>query len=123
MAEVASLKSHLDEFSSIIMDLANIEINYKNEDYGFRLLCSLPLSYKHFRNTLIYDGRETLTLKEVKAILISNKLIDKKLSTRNNGLVECLIIRGRSINRISTSSNRSKFRFKSRHKNLTYDFC
>ncbi|KAL5737178.1 hypothetical protein ACOSQ2_031966 [Xanthoceras sorbifolium] len=48
----ASIKSHINEFSTILMDLENMEISYDDEDQALMLLRSLPLSYKHFRDTL-----------------------------------------------------------------------
>ncbi|KAL5796950.1 hypothetical protein ACOSQ2_001770 [Xanthoceras sorbifolium] len=55
MAEGASIKSHIDEFSTILMNLENMEISYDDEDQALMLLRSLPPSYKHFRDTLIYS--------------------------------------------------------------------
>ncbi|KAL5787072.1 hypothetical protein ACOSP7_004021 [Xanthoceras sorbifolium] len=72
MAECASIKSHIDEFSTILMDLENMEISYDDEDQALMLLRSLPLSYKHFRYTLIYS-RQTLKLDDVKAALFSKE--------------------------------------------------
>ncbi|KAL5854087.1 hypothetical protein ACOSQ4_003889 [Xanthoceras sorbifolium] len=83
MAEGASIKSHIDEFSTILMDLENMEISYDDEDQALMLLRSLPPSYKHFRDTLIYS-RQTLKLEDVKAALFSKELIDKELGTSRN---------------------------------------
>jgi hypothetical protein len=75
MAEGMSIKPHVDEFSSILLDLANMEIKYEDKDQALMLLRSLPLSYKNFRETLIYSNK-SLKL-EVKASLYSKEL--KKL--------------------------------------------
>ena len=48
MAEGTSIKSYLDEFSSIIMDLCSIDVKIEEDDETFLLLCSLPPSYKSF---------------------------------------------------------------------------
>ncbi|GKA01006.1 copia LTR rider [Tanacetum coccineum] len=39
---------HIDEFNKIILDLANVEVKFKNEDIALLLLTSLPASYEHF---------------------------------------------------------------------------
>lgn len=48
------LKFHLDEFFTFVMDLHNIDVVVDNEDLAILLLCSLPSSYKIFRETLVY---------------------------------------------------------------------
>ncbi|KAL5858125.1 hypothetical protein ACOSQ3_005583 [Xanthoceras sorbifolium] len=123
MAEGASIKSHIDEFSIILMDLGNMEISYDDEDQALMLLRSLPPSYKHFRDTLIYS-RQTLKLEDVKAALFSKELIDKELGTsRNDSPAEGLLVRGRTPDKSSSSNQRSRPRSKSRHRNLTCNYC
>ncbi|KAL5757095.1 hypothetical protein ACOSQ2_021841 [Xanthoceras sorbifolium] len=123
MAEGASIKSHIDEFSTILMDLGNMEISYDDEDQALMLLRSLPPSYKHFRDTLIYS-RQTLKLEDVKAALFSKELIDKELGTsRNDSPAEGLLVRGRTPDKSSSSNQRSRSRSKSRHRNLTCNYC
>ncbi|MBA0873867.1 hypothetical protein Goshw_008375, partial [Gossypium schwendimanii] len=41
------------------------------------LLCSLPLSYKYFRETLIY-GRDKLSFEDVKGHLLSRDKLDNE---------------------------------------------
>ena len=60
MKEGTTMKDHLDEFNKLIMDLENVSINLENEDRALILLSSLPDSYEHFVDTLLY-GRQTLT--------------------------------------------------------------
>ena len=95
MAEGISIKSHLDDFSLIIMDLENMDMKIEDEDEVFLLLCSLPSSYKHFKETLIY-GREEISMDDVKSSLSSKDLMDKELtnSNANDGNTEALNIRG-----------------------------
>ena len=70
MAEGTSIKAHLDEFSSIILDLENIDEVIEDEDKAPYLLCSLPPSYNNFRENFLY-GRDSISLDEIKASLIS----------------------------------------------------
>lgn len=60
-----TLKDHVDEFNKLILDLENVNIILKDEDRALILLSSLPDSYEHFVDTLLY-GRQSLTLKDVK---------------------------------------------------------
>ncbi|GJT45799.1 retrotransposon protein, putative, ty1-copia subclass [Tanacetum coccineum] len=39
---------HIDEFNKIVLDLANIEVKFEDEDLAILLLTSLPTSYKTF---------------------------------------------------------------------------
>ncbi|GJY11449.1 retrotransposon protein, putative, ty1-copia subclass [Tanacetum coccineum] len=45
---------HIDEFNKIVLDLANIEVKFEDEDLALLLLTSLPASYEHFVDTLLY---------------------------------------------------------------------
>nr|GEV88898.1 retrotransposon protein, putative, Ty1-copia subclass [Tanacetum cinerariifolium] len=54
---------HIDEFNKIVLDLANIEVKFEDEDLALLLLTSLPASYEHFVETLLY-GWEALTLED-----------------------------------------------------------
>ena len=64
MVEDTSIKSHLDDFNSVIMDLENMDVKIEDEDQTLLLLCSLPSSYKHFRKIFIY-GREEISIDDV----------------------------------------------------------
>src|SRR6516165_1458187 len=68
MSEGSSLSSYLSEFSSIITDLRKIDVKIEDEDQAMMLLCSLPASYKNFRDTMIYS-RDELSLEKVKSNL------------------------------------------------------
>ena len=55
LEEGKTLKPHLENFYFFVMDLQNIEIKLNDEYLAIYLLYSLrPLSYKNFRETLIY---------------------------------------------------------------------
>ncbi|MBA0770203.1 hypothetical protein Gotri_018867 [Gossypium trilobum] len=46
------------------------------------LLCSLPSSYKSFRETLIY-GRDKLLLEDVKGYLLSKDKVDNEFGSNS----------------------------------------
>ena len=122
MVEGTSILSHLDKFDSLVMDLENIDAKIDDEDKALLLLCSLPQSFKHFRDTLIY-GKETVSYQEIKSALKSKEQIDKNITgeSRENQ-AEGLVVRGRMDKREFYSS-RSKSRSKSRHRNLECRYC
>ncbi|GKF14194.1 hypothetical protein Tco_0055656 [Tanacetum coccineum] len=48
------ISEHIDEFNKIVFDIANIEVKFEDEDLALLLLTSLPASYEHFVDTLLY---------------------------------------------------------------------
>ncbi|GKA19882.1 retrovirus-related pol polyprotein from transposon TNT 1-94 [Tanacetum coccineum] len=113
------ISKHIDEFNKIVLDLANIEVKFKDEDLALLLLTCLLASYEHFVDTLLY-GREALTLEDVMAILNSKEIKEKSKAKGDDG--EGLYIRGRNDRRDSRQS-RGKSRSKSRGGRLKCYIC
>ncbi|GJW00834.1 retrotransposon protein, putative, ty1-copia subclass [Tanacetum coccineum] len=113
------ISEHIDEFNKIILDLANIEVKFKDEDLDLLLLNSLPASYEHFVDTLLY-GREALTLEGVMATLNSKEIKEKSKAKEDDG--EGLYVRGR-IDRRDSRQSRGKSRSKSRGGRPKCYFC
>nr|GEW04787.1 retrotransposon protein, putative, Ty1-copia subclass [Tanacetum cinerariifolium] len=101
---------HIDEFNKSVLDLVNIEIKFEDEDLALLLLTSLPASYEHFVDTLLY-GREDLTLEDVMATLNSKKIKERPKAKGDDG--EGLYMRER-IDRKNSRRSRGKSRSKSR---------
>ena len=103
MEEGKELRKHLDEFNRIILELNNIGVRIDEEDQGIILLSSLPKSFEHFVDTILY-GKESLTMADVKSAL-NSKEIQKKSdeSTDDNG--EGLYSKGKSDKRESKNSS------------------
>nr|GEX85054.1 retrovirus-related Pol polyprotein from transposon TNT 1-94 [Tanacetum cinerariifolium] len=80
----ARIFEHIDEFNKIVLDLANIEVKFEDEDLALILLTSLPVSYENFMDTLLY-GREALTLKDVMATLNSKEIKEKSKAKEDDG--------------------------------------
>lgn len=88
MHEDRSVGEQLDLFNKLILDLENIDVTIDDEDQALLLLCSLPKSYSHFKETLLF-GRDSVSLDEVQAALNSKELNErkeKKSSTSGEGL-------------------------------------
>src|SRR4051812_22622901 len=76
-------------FNKLILDLENINVKIDDEDQALLLLCVLPRSHTHFKETLLY-GRESLAFEEVQSVLYSKDLNERKEhkpSTVREGLV------------------------------------
>ncbi|GJZ23672.1 retrovirus-related pol polyprotein from transposon TNT 1-94 [Tanacetum coccineum] len=110
---------HIDEFNKIVLDLANIEVKFEDKDLALLLLTSLPASYKHFVDTLLY-GREALTLEDVMATLNSKEIKERSKAKGDDG--EGLYVRGRT-NRRDSRQSRGKSRSKSRGERLKCYIC
>ncbi|GKC46811.1 retrovirus-related pol polyprotein from transposon TNT 1-94 [Tanacetum coccineum] len=95
------ISEHIDEFNKIVLDLANIEVKFEDEDLALLLLTSLPASYEHFVDTLLY-GREALTLEDVMATLNSKEIKERSKAKGDDG--EGLYVRGRTDRRDSCQS-------------------
>ncbi|GJX95188.1 hypothetical protein Tco_0349774 [Tanacetum coccineum] len=108
----AQTKAELNQkaHSALILCLANIEVKFKDADLLLLLLTSLPASYEHLVDTLLF-GRESLALDDVMATLNSKEI--KERSKAKGGDGEGLYVRGRTDRRDSYQL-RGKPRSKSR---------
>ena len=109
------------------MDLQNIDVKLDDENLAIYLLCSLPPSYKHFRETLLY-GRKNLSSDDIKNALTQRDLIDTQLSSKSSSTSnDGLYVRVRANDKGSTygSGSKGKSRSKSRssNKNKTCNYC
>ena len=78
------IKSHIIEFSSIINDLDKIKIKIEDEDQILLLSCSLPSSYKSFKEAIIYRGKSTIKVTEFKEHLLNKDKIDTQLTDESH---------------------------------------
>ncbi|MBA0870489.1 hypothetical protein Goshw_013112, partial [Gossypium schwendimanii] len=80
MNECELLRDYINQFITLLNDLNNIEIQIDDKDQAMLLLCSLPLSYKSFRETLIY-GRDKLSFEDVKGHLLSKDKLENEFGS------------------------------------------
>lgn len=120
MRKSISLKVHLDEFNKITMDLKNIDVKIDDEHQAIIVLCSLPASYEHFITTLLY-GKDTISMEDVKASLLSWELRKKVSREKGEGQVEGLFARGRTKEK--GSSDKGQSRSKTRSKKEKFHYC
>ncbi|KAH9668238.1 hypothetical protein KPL70_021339 [Citrus sinensis] len=96
MVEGSSLDHHIDEFNKVCDTLESIDEGLNDEGKALLLISSLPKSYEHFVDALMY-GRQSLTLDEVKAALNTRELQGKQNAVES-GVGEGLTARGRFDN-------------------------
>ncbi|KAF7829260.1 putative rhamnogalacturonate lyase B isoform X3 [Senna tora] len=121
MKEGTPIKDHLAELNKVIMDLKNTDVKLDDEDQALILLCSLPHSYEHFVDTMLY-GREALTMEDVKASLNSRELKRRVSENWSENQAEGLFGRGRNKER-SFGNNRGKSRSKSKFRKGRCRYC
>lgn len=117
MEENNSLSAHVDALNKIILDLEDIGVKIKDKDKAIILLSSLPHSYEHFVDTLLY-GRQTLTMQDVNESL-SSKESSKKSEIRD---VEGLTARER-IEKRESWKGKKKMEIKVKKKTLKCFMC
>lgn len=90
MEEASSILYHIYALNKIILDLRDINVKIDDKDKAMIFLCSLPSSYEHLLDTLMYD-RQTLTIAYVKHTRVRNKTNHKEICERNRGLRACSV--------------------------------
>ena len=103
---------HMNEFTKIVIDLKNISVKVDDEDQALILLCSLPPSYEHFIDTLLY-GRDDISVEDVKASLNSKELKRRVLETHGEDQADGLMVRGRTEKKESGKKGRARSKSKS----------
>ena len=117
MHEGTPIKSHTVKFFSIINDLDKIEVKIEDEDQALLLQCSLHSSYKSFRETIIYEGKSTIKVNEIKEHLLNNDKIDTQLMGESHHDDSGQVHYSREKYNNGSSTGNSKY------KNLTYNYC
>ena len=93
-------------------------MNIDEEDKAILLVCSLPHSYRNFKDIILYGSGETLSLEDVKTSLLAKEKYDSE--NFSDQQVEGLMVRGRTSKK--GHGSRSKFRSRSKSRN-NKKFC
>ena len=110
--------------NKLILDLENIDVTIEDEDQALLLLCALPKTFAHFKETLLY-GRDSLTLVEVQSTLNSKELNERneqRLSVHGEGFT----IRGsqyKKDDKIERKRSKSQTRSRSNVPNIRCYHC
>ena len=96
MTESRTTTEQLVDFNKILDDLENIEVKLEEEDKALLLLNSLPKSFEHFKDAILYGKDQDITLEEVQTS-IRTKEMQKQQDSKSEDNGESLnISRGRS---------------------------
>jgi hypothetical protein len=95
MLEGTSMQSHLNEVNSIIVDLESLDVKIDDEDKTILLVVSLPPSFKHFKEIMLYGNHTSLSFENVKSNLLSKEKFD--VDSRSEPEGEGLIVRDLEI--------------------------
>lgn len=95
MKEGTPIYKHLYEFNKIIMDKRNIDIKFEEENQALIALCSLPMSFDNFVNSILY-GRDTISLIDVKSTLNSKEMRTKFNLKGTDNQASGLFVKGSS---------------------------
>nr|GFB97418.1 retrovirus-related Pol polyprotein from transposon TNT 1-94 [Tanacetum cinerariifolium] len=86
MKPCISVQGHLDEFNTILIDLENLDVDVDDEDKAVLLVLSLPASYKHFKEIMLYDKRKALSFDDVKSAFLSKQKYDDDMEPESENL-------------------------------------
>lgn len=95
MSEDKVLAEQLDTFNKFILDLENIEDKNDDKDQVLLLLCVLPKSRAHFKETLLC-GRYLLNFEDVQSNLYS-KDSNKRKEHKPSIICESLSVKGKFL--------------------------
>ena len=65
-----SIQSHLNEFNSICVDLESLDVKIDDEDKAILLVVSLPPSFKHFKEIMLYGNHTSLIANLLQHLMI-----------------------------------------------------
>ncbi|MFQ6668910.1 hypothetical protein Gotur_034374 [Gossypium turneri] len=86
MNECELLRDHISQFITLLNDLKNVKVKIDDEDQTMLLLCSLPSSYKSFRETLIY-GKDKLSFEDVNGHFLNKDKLDNEFGSNSKANV------------------------------------
>ncbi|KHN06133.1 Retrovirus-related Pol polyprotein from transposon TNT 1-94, partial [Glycine soja] len=86
----------LADFNKILDDLENIEVKLEEEDKALLLLNSLPKSFEHFKDAILYGKDQDITLEEVQTSIRTKEMQKQQASKFEDNGESLNISRGRS---------------------------
>jgi len=116
-----SIDEHMNNYTKLLTDLVNVDVEIDEEDKTVILLNSLPdEEYETFTLALI-NGRQTRNYNEISAALVNYEVRrQNKLSSHGSTSAEALAVRGRGSNRkgkCDRERSKSRLGFRDLNKN------
>ena len=117
-----SIDDHLNDYTKLLADLVNVDVDIEDEDKALILLSSLPdEEYETFVLTLI-NGKASLKYNEVTGALVSYEMRRKDRVSSGSTSGEALTVRGRSPTK-QGGQERSRSKSKSGKSKVAKDQC
>jgi gag-polypeptide of LTR copia-type len=120
MKENIFIFNHIAEFISILNDLDRLDVKIE-DDQAFLLLCSLPASYKAFRDMMI-NSREKIIFEDVKSTLQVKLHLDNEITNVEKGS-QCVGLVVDQVRSWHKTPKKGRIRSKLRYKYLTCNYC
>ena len=121
--EGGSISDHINTYTKLLADLANVNVVIDEENKALILLNSLPdEGYETFFFTLINE-RTSLSYSGVTTAIVKLKLRRKDKESFGGTSAEALTVRGRSPNQRGENRGRSKSRSRYGNRSLTRNQC
>jgi len=92
-----------------------------DEDKDILLAVSLPSSYKHLKEILLYSNNDALSFEGVKASLLSEEKFN--LEVRSNDKADGLNVRSRPFGKEGTNRRNSRLKSGGRKSRKFYKYC
>nr|GEU62943.1 retrovirus-related Pol polyprotein from transposon TNT 1-94 [Tanacetum cinerariifolium] len=110
------------ELFSLHFSTQNLDVDINDEDKALLLVISLPASYKHFKEIMLYGNQETLSFDDVKSALSSKQKDDDDVEPESG---KGLVARGRSSDRGKSSNKNKKHRsqYCGKYSNKSCKYC
>jgi len=119
-AEGTPVQKHLNEFNSILVDLESLDVKIENEDKAILLVMSLPPSYKHFKEIMLYSNSNTISFDDVKSNLLSKEKSDLDIHADST---EGLVVRGKTTKKRNDNRSKNHSKCKNSHAGKTCNYC
>ena len=87
------------------MDLESLDVKIDDEDKVILLAVSLPPSYKHFKEIMLYSNSDTISFEDVKSNLLSKEKFDNDIHADPT---DGLVIRGRTTEKRGNGNKKKK---------------
>jgi len=120
MAEGTPVQKRLIEFNSILVDLDSLDVKVEDEDKVILLIVSLPPSYKHFKEIMVYSNSNTISFEDVKSNLLSKEKFDLDIHADS---AEGLVVRGKTTEKGNDNMSKNRSKSKNSHVEKTSNYC
>ena len=92
MKECTQISDHLNAFNTLICQLNNIEVKFKDEENEVMLLCSLHESWDHLVTTVWFNRTYVIDYDTVVGALLFEEM--RKASNKETSKIEAMVLIG-----------------------------